>query len=59
MLDNDANVAMLAEHRFGAARGARNAAMLTIGTGIGGGLIVDGQLYRGLDRRGRRSSATS
>jgi glucokinase len=46
-LDNDANVAILAEHRFGAARGARNAVMLTIGTGIGGGLIVDGQLYRG------------
>jgi glucokinase len=46
-LDNDANVAILAEHRFGAARGARNAVMLTIGTGIGGGLIVDGRLYRG------------
>ncbi len=46
-VDNDANVAILAEHRFGAARGARNAVMLTIGTGIGGGLIVDGQLYRG------------
>jgi glucokinase len=46
-IDNDANLAMLAEHRFGAARGARNAAMLTIGTGIGGGLIVDGRLYRG------------
>ncbi len=46
-IDNDANVAMLAEHRFGAAREARNAAMLTIGTGIGGGLIVDGRLYRG------------
>src|SRR5438477_189088 len=46
-LDNDANVTILAEHRFGAARGARNAVMLTIGTGIGGGLIVDGRLYRG------------
>ena len=46
-IDNDANVAILAEHRFGAARGARNAVMLTIGTGIGGGLIVDGRLYRG------------
>jgi glucokinase len=46
-LDNDANVAVLAEHRFGAARGARNAVMLTIGTGIGGGLIIDGQLFRG------------
>jgi glucokinase len=46
-VDNDANVAILAEHRFGAARGARNAVMITIGTGIGGGLIIDGQLYRG------------
>ena len=46
-VDNDANVAALAEHRFGAARGARNAVMLTIGTGIGGGLILDGELYRG------------
>jgi glucokinase len=47
LVDNDANVAVLAEHRFGAARGARNAVMLTIGTGIGGGLILEGQLYRG------------
>jgi glucokinase len=47
VIDNDANVAILAEHRFGAARNARNAVMLTIGTGIGGGLIVDGQVYRG------------
>ena len=46
-VDNDANVAALAEHRFGAARGARNAVMLTVGTGIGGGLIIDGRLYRG------------
>jgi glucokinase len=47
VIDNDANVAILAEHRFGAARGARNAVMLTIGTGIGGGLIIEGQVYRG------------
>ena len=46
-LDNDANVAALAEHRFGAARGAQNAVMLTIGTGIGGGLVLGGELYRG------------
>jgi glucokinase len=46
-IDNDANVAALAEHRFGAARGATDAVMLTIGTGIGGGLIIDGELYRG------------
>ena len=46
-IDNDANVAALAEHRFGAAKGTRDAVMLTIGTGIGGGVIVDGGLYRG------------
>jgi glucokinase len=46
-VDNDANVAALAEHHFGAARGTRNAVMLTIGTGIGGGLILGGEIYRG------------
>jgi glucokinase len=46
-IDNDANVAALAEHRFGAAQGTRDAVMLTIGTGIGGGVIIDGELYRG------------
>jgi glucokinase len=46
-VDNDANVAALAEHLYGAARGAENAVMLTIGTGIGGGLILNGEIYRG------------
>jgi glucokinase len=46
-IDNDANCAALAEHRFGAARGTKNAVMLTIGTGVGGGLILDGSVYRG------------
>jgi glucokinase len=46
-VDNDANVAALAEHRFGAAKGTSDAVMLTIGTGIGGGVIIDGELYRG------------
>jgi glucokinase len=46
-VDNDANVAALAEHRAGAARGASEAVVITIGTGIGGGLILRGQLYRG------------
>jgi glucokinase len=46
-VDNDANVAALAEHLFGAAMGAENAVMLTIGTGIGGGLILGGEIYRG------------
>ncbi len=46
-IDNDANVAALAEFLFGAGRGARNVVMLTIGTGIGGGLILDGEIFRG------------
>jgi glucokinase len=46
-VDNDANVAALAEHRAGAAQGVDHAVVLTIGTGIGGGLILDGEVYRG------------
>lgn len=46
-IDNDANVAALAETRAGAARGARQVIMITIGTGIGGGIIIDGDVYRG------------
>jgi glucokinase len=46
-VDNDANLAALAEHRAGAARGFNEAVVLTVGTGIGGGLILRGELYRG------------
>jgi len=46
-IDNDGNVAAIAESRLGAARGARHVVLLTIGTGIGGGLILDGDPYRG------------
>jgi len=46
-VDNDANVAALAEQRSGAARGSSEAVLLTIGTGIGSGLILRNQLYRG------------
>ncbi|HEX3873270.1 MAG TPA: ROK family protein [Solirubrobacteraceae bacterium] len=46
-VDNDANLALLAEHRAGAAAGVRDAVMLTLGTGIGGGLLIDGEIYRG------------
>jgi glucokinase len=46
-VDNDANLAMLAEWRFGAAAGVSDAALLTIGTGIGGGLVAGGALQRG------------
>jgi glucokinase len=46
-VDNDANLAVLAEHRRGAAVGSSEAVMLTVGTGIGGGLILGDELYRG------------
>ncbi len=46
-IDNDANVAALAELRAGAARGAKQALMITVGTGIGGGIVIDGEIYRG------------
>jgi glucokinase len=47
VLENDANCAAWAEHRFGAGRDARTLVMATIGTGIGGGLVHDGELYAG------------
>jgi glucokinase len=47
VVENDANAAAWAEYRYGAARGARVAVMVTMGTGIGGGLVVSGVLYRG------------
>jgi len=46
-LENDANATALAEHRWGAGQGCRDMAFLTMGTGIGAGLILDGHLYRG------------
>ena len=46
-IENDANAAALAEHRFGAGRGTHHMVLLTLGTGIGGGLILNGELYRG------------
>jgi glucokinase len=47
MVENDGNAAALAEHRLGAGRGSRHMVMLTLGTGVGGGLVLDGRLYRG------------
>ena len=54
-VDNDANVALLAEHRHGAAAGREHAAMVLLGTGIGGGLLLDGRIYRGATGVGRRA----
>ena len=46
-IDNDGNLALLAEQRAGAAQGERNAVMLTLGTGIAGAIVIGGELYRG------------
>jgi glucokinase len=46
-VDNDANAALLAEHLHGAARGARHAVFVALGTGIGGAIVLDGRLFRG------------
>lgn len=47
VVENDANAAAWAEYRFGAGRGTSDMAMLTVGTGLGGGLVVSGNLVRG------------
>lgn len=47
-VDNDANLAALAEQRHGAGRGSEHVVMLTLGTGIGSGLVLGGRLYRGV-----------
>ncbi len=46
-VDNDANVMALAEFKFGAAKGYKDALCLTLGTGIGGGIILEGRLFHG------------
>lgn len=47
VVDNDANLAALAESRIGAARGHDHVLLVTLGTGIGGGIVIDGKIFRG------------
>jgi len=47
VIENDANFAVLAEHRIGAATGYRHVVMVTLGTGIGGGIVIDGRVQVG------------
>ena len=49
VVENDANAAAWGESRFGAARNVDSIVLLTIGTGIGGGVVLDGELYRGFN----------
>jgi glucokinase len=45
---NDAHAALMAESSFGAAKNLRHVVMLTLGTGVGGGILIDGKLYQGV-----------
>ncbi|MFM7319919.1 MAG: ROK family protein [Armatimonadota bacterium] len=47
-IENDADATAMAEHRYGAGRGTRTMAFLTIGTGVGAGLVLGGKLHRGM-----------
>jgi len=46
-IDNDVNLMALAESKFGAAKGAKEVFCVTLGTGVGGGIVIDGKIYRG------------
>ena len=51
-ISNDANAAVLGEYKFGIGKGYKNIIMLTLGTGVGGGVIINGNLYEGEDGKG-------
>ncbi len=51
-VENDANAAALAETLCGGAKGAKNALMITLGTGVGGGIVIDGKIYSGFNHAG-------
>ena len=56
---NDAHAALLAEARFGEIRNFKNALLLTLGTGVGGGLLINGELYQGLSQMAGHFGHTS
>jgi glucokinase len=56
VVENDANAAAWAEYRFGAGRGEEHLVLVTVGTGIGGGIVLDGRLHRGRHGIGARSA---
>ena len=51
-VSNDANVAALGEHKFGAGKDYTDTALITLGTGVGGGFVVDGKLFEGFNSKG-------
>ncbi len=51
-VENDANVAAYAEHMAGAAKGTHSSVTVTLGTGVGGGMVIDGKIYSGFNGRG-------
>lgn len=51
-IDNDANAAALGEALAGSAKGAKSAIMITLGTGVGGGIVIDGKIYSGFNHAG-------
>lgn len=51
-IENDANAAAYGEYKAGAAKGAKSAVIITLGTGIGGGVILDGRIYEGFNYAG-------
>ncbi len=58
-LSNDANVAALAEERFGAAKGYTDVVLLTLGTGIGGGVVINDKLFEGVEGKGAELGHTT
>lgn len=58
-ISNDANCAVLGEYKAGAAQDARNVVLLTLGTGVGGGVVIDGKIFEGAHAGGTELGHTS